>query len=156
MTDITITAAELLTKALSNRALDAAANPLILLSFDECQTLMVTVEDFSDTDKPKPTYLTCLRRALRASMLYNVFSFYLSTTGQVFQNTFSIKHDRSSRRQEGRLPLIPPYSDVGFDQLAQTVRENTLKIEDVAKVEFMVKLGRPLFVHPAIRTSFTI
>jgi hypothetical protein len=68
----------------------------------------------------------------------------------VFQFTLPPKKDPASRGQEGCLLPTPPYSDIGFDQLAPTVCENTLKIEDVAKVEFMVKLGRPLLVHVTI------
>jgi hypothetical protein len=91
--------------------------------------------------KLKPTYFTCLRQALRAVIRHSVFSFFLSTTGEMFLSTLSPKKDPSSCSQEGRLHPIPPYSDIGFDQLALKVCENTLTIEDVTKVEFMVKLG---------------
>ena len=158
--DITITnEAERLTQALSKHALGAATQPLILLSFDESHTLTVAVENTTDEEKSKPTYFTCLQWALRALIKHNVFSFFLSTTGKVFQFTLSPKKDPSNRSQEGRLLPIPPYSDIGFDQLAPKVCENTLKIEDVAKVEFMVKLGRPLLVscgHMMFPSSFEL
>ena len=145
--DITITnEAERLTQALSEYPLGPETQPLILLSFDESHTLTVAVENTTDEEKPKPTYFTCLRRALRALIKHSVFSFFLSTTCNVFQFTLPPKKDPSSRGQEGRLLPIPSYSDIGFDQLAPKVCENTLKIEDVAKVQFMVKLGRPLLV----------
>lgn len=76
--DITITnEAERLIQALSKYALGAATHPLILLSFDE--------------EKPKPTYLTRLRPALRALIRHSVFPFFLSTTGKVYQFTLSPK-----------------------------------------------------------------
>jgi hypothetical protein len=108
--------------------------------------LTVAVENTTDEERPKPTYFTCLRRALQTLIKHSVFSFFLSTTGKVFQFTFPSEKDPSNRGQGGRLLPIPPYCDIGFDQLAPKVCENTLKIEDVAKVEFMVKLGRPLLV----------
>ena len=148
--EVTITIeAERLTQALSKYALGVAEHPLFLLSFDESNTLTVAVEDIADEDKPKPTYFTCLWQAIWALIRHSVFSFFLSTTSEVFQFMFSPPKNPSSRSQEGCLHLFPPYSDVSFDQLALKVYENMLKIEDVAKVEFMVKLDRPLF-HLAI------
>ncbi|KIM81083.1 hypothetical protein PILCRDRAFT_9111 [Piloderma croceum F 1598] len=137
--------AERLTQALLKYALGATMQPLILLSFEESHTLTVAVENTTDEEKPKPTYFMCLRQDLRALIKHSVFSFFLSTTGKVFQFTLTPQKDPSSRGQEGCLLPIPPYSDIGFDQLALKVCENMLKIEDVAKVEFMVKLGQPLF-----------
>jgi hypothetical protein len=146
--------AELLIHALRQGSLGTLPDPLILLSFDESHTLTAGVEDApDDRDKPKPTYFTCLQRALRALVRESVFSFFLSTTGKVFQFTSSRRElDPSNRIQEGHLHLIPPYSDIGFDQLAQKVHENTLTIEEVAFIEFMVMLGRPLLVYSAARS----
>jgi hypothetical protein len=76
--------------------------------------------------------------------------FFLSTTGKVFQFTFARELDPSNHIQEGRVRLNPSYSDIGFNQLGQKVHENTLTIEEVEFVEFIVKLCRPLLVYSAI------
>ena len=147
---VTITIeAECPTQALLKYALGAVEHPLFLLSFDESHTLTVAVEDITDEDKPKPTYFMCLQQAIWALIRHSIFSFFLSTTSEVFQFTFSPPKNPSSHSQEGCLHLFPPYSDVSFDQLALKVYKNMLKIKDMAKVEFIVKFGRPLF-HLAI------
>jgi hypothetical protein len=130
--DITITnKAERLTQVLSKYTLGAATQPLILLSFDESHTLTVTVENTTNEEKPKPTYFTCLRRALRALIKHSVFSFFYRRLAKCFNSRSPQKKIPPAAAKKG--VCFPSHSDIGFDQLALKVCENTLKIEDVAK-----------------------
>ena len=46
------------------------------------------------------------------------------------------------------LPLLPPFTELGFDQLFKEspIEENTINIQDAAMNRFMCRFGRPLFV----------
>ena len=69
---------------------------------------------------------------------------FLSTTGTLFQFMPAKDEDGLFCVQNGILLPCSPYSDVGFDQLAEVVAEDSKTIEEVSTMEFMVKLGRPL------------
>jgi hypothetical protein len=45
-------------------------------------------------------------------------SLFLSTTGKISQFTSAIDEDLSKRVVEGKLVIIQPYTDLGFDPLA--------------------------------------
>ena len=115
--------------------------PVIILSFDEAHTLTVPERDTVDGPWSK---FSELRRALRIIHLYPCFSVFLSTTGKVQQFTPNALHDMSTRLQEGRLHLIPPFCELGFDQLAEKAISGVTTIEHVSSLGFMAKLGRPL------------
>ncbi len=50
----------------------------------------------------------------------------------------------------GALTLLPPFTELGFDQLLKKspIKENTVTIQNAATVPFMCQFGRPLFVIP--------
>jgi len=50
----------------------------------------------------------------------------------------------STRLQEGLLSLIPPFCELGFDQLAEKAIGGKATLEYVSSLSFMAKLGRPL------------
>lgn len=84
------------------------------------------------------TSFACMRRALCAVRTTRTVAVFISTAGTLFpvMPVMSI--------QNGLLLPRAPYSDLGFDQLAEVVTEDSKTIEEVSTVEFMVKLGRPL------------
>ncbi|TDL24869.1 hypothetical protein BD410DRAFT_65329 [Rickenella mellea] len=131
--------AQALTDLLSDLPMSSEDGPLMVLAFDESHVLT----EVSD-EKQGWSFFSCMRRALRSIRNQRCFAFFLSTTGQVFQFTPSKENDRSARVQDSLLLLIPPFTDIGLDQLARKIRENELSIGDVAKIAYMVTLGRPM------------
>jgi len=151
MVGVTITEeAEPLAQALY--ALDAATDPLILLSFDESHTLTVAVEDVPDR-QAKSNLLHMFTASIAGFIPPpRLLLLFVDDRESVPIHVLPRKIFLKPRTRRASTP----YSDIGFDQLTPKVHENTLKIEDVAKVVFMVKLGRPLCVHPRVRSSLTI
>jgi hypothetical protein len=115
--------------------------PAIILSFDEAHTLTEASTD--DVDGLWSRFSE-LRRALRVIHSFPCFSVFLSTTGKVQQFTPDALHDISFRLQEGLLSLIPPFCELGFDQLAEKAIGGKATLEYVSSLSFMAKLGRPL------------
>jgi hypothetical protein len=59
-----------------------------------------------------------LRHTLRRLHGLPLFSLFLSTTGKISQFTSAIEEDLSKRVVKGKLIVIQPYTDLGFDPLA--------------------------------------
>jgi len=116
--------------------------PILFLAFDEAHTLSEAYYDKEiDTQW---TAFTSLRRALRSTRSFPIWSLFLSTTGKSDQ--FAPPHlDGSGRIIRGELHNVMPYSAVGFDQVAMKGHENTT-LEDVVDILFRLALGRPLYV----------
>jgi len=114
------------------------SGPVIILAFDEAHVLI----DQEWKDLPLMwSALSELRRSLRFLNEHPLFSVFLSTTGKIAQIT--------PTKQNGSLApsLIPiiPFSDLGFDHLAQKIAvDGSCSLEDVASDAHMVTLGRPL------------
>lgn len=85
-----------------------------------------------------------LRGALRNLNSLSLFSFFLSTTGRIAQFVPSRDTDESLRVVPGKLTLIRPFIDLGFDLLADELQEGTLTLTEVAKEKHMAQFGRPL------------
>ena len=52
--------------------------------------------------------------------------------------------DDQSNRIQGGLDLIPPFCELGFDQLAEKATGGVTTLTKVSSEEFMASLGRPL------------
>ena len=115
--------------------------PALIISFDEAHSLAI---DGDPTDGPWSIF-TQLRRALREIHKYPCFSIFLSTTGKIDQFMPTAKDDPSNRIQGG-LDLIPPFCELGFDQLAEKATGGVTTLTKVSSEEFMASLGRPLWV----------
>lgn len=109
----------------------------LVLGFDEASEMTV-----APAGVPWNAY-TQIRRVLRALRDYPIYSAFMSTTGSVRQFQPRQDRDNSGRIQTGSLRLWPPFTLVGFDQLAKPLKSPpTLK--DATDLEFMLGLGRPL------------
>jgi hypothetical protein len=115
-------------------------SPALIISFDEAHSL--AIDGDPTTDGPWSIF-TQLRRALREIHKYPCFSIFLSTTGKIDQFMPAAKDDPSNRIQEG-LGLIPPFCELGFDQLAEKATGGVTTLTKVSSEEFMASLGRPL------------
>jgi hypothetical protein len=117
---------------------ECAPDPMVILVFDEAHTLTKT-----DYDHPWTNFGE-LRKNLRTLNHCSLFSFFLSTTGRFTQFVSAREKDESMRVLTGRLMLIKPFTDLGFDPLARVLKAGELKLSEVTKEEFMVRFGRPL------------
>lgn len=118
-----------------------ADTPVLILSFDEAHPLADIRED---PMMGRWSSFCELRRALRIIHLYPCFSLFLSTTGKVNQFMPQPQDDDSNRIQKGLVRVIPPFCELGFDQLAEKVIPGETTVEEVASLKFMATLCRPL------------
>jgi hypothetical protein len=115
--------------------------PKVIFAFDEAHVLLET----SSLDSPWSQFSE-LRRVLKHLDGRSLFSVFLTTVGKVYHFTPAPEHDKSARVQRGIEFLPTPFTELGFDQLAEKVTDGSKTLEYVSNTEFMVKLGRPLYV----------
>ena len=96
-----------------------------------------------------------LRHALRRLHSLPLFSLFLSTTGKFSQFTSAIEEDLLKRVVEGKLVVIQPYTDLGFDPLARVIAaDGSWNLERLTEDLQTCSQGRPLYVSP--RLSFPV
>jgi hypothetical protein len=118
--------------------------PSVILACDEAHTLTDIIQEEQDVEWSK---FSEFRHALRGLNHLPLFSLFLSTTGKIQQ--FTSKEDVSRRITEGKLTLIQPFTDLGFDTLATKVSlDGSWDLKKVTEDEHIVHLGRPLCVEP--------
>ncbi|KZT12589.1 uncharacterized protein LAESUDRAFT_689269 [Laetiporus sulphureus 93-53] len=117
--------------------------PYLILAFDEAHAM--TTQVTSPTGEAWSAFYE-LRAALRSLMSYGVFSLFLSTTGRISQFLSPRDQEFSMRLVTRQLTLISPFTDLGFDFLAERIKgEDGFTLAHVTTDEFMCHLGRPLF-----------
>ncbi|KAM6501286.1 hypothetical protein JOM56_004300 [Amanita muscaria] len=109
--------------------------PLVILAFEEAHVLLV---EKHQSDIGYFSKFSELRRALRALKELPIFSVFLSTSGKIQNITPHAEDDGSGR-------LLPPFIELGFDQMVGQISDGALTIETVSNIKFMVRFGRPLF-----------
>jgi hypothetical protein len=117
--------------------------PLVILEFDEAHTMAAWPKD------PEADWsnFSELRRTLRSLKSLSLFSLFLSNTGKINQFVPSPRMDRSTRIMRRLLLLFPPFTDLGFDQLAKKVAlDGRLKIDDITSDNFIAHFGRPMYI----------
>jgi hypothetical protein len=115
--------------------------PLVVLAFDEAHVLSIEKHQF---DTGYFSKFSELRRALRALNELPIFSVFLSTSGKIQNITPRAEFDGSGRVQKSDLVLLPPFTELGFDQMVRQISNGDLTIEEVSTVMFMALFGRPL------------
>jgi hypothetical protein len=70
---------------------------------------------------------------------------FLSTNGMVHDFALPVAQDNSARVATGPLIPLPPFTELGFDQM---VNFNVCNVStyDLSRVEYMAKFGRPLYI----------
>ena len=120
--------------------------PMVFLAFDEAHGLIVPSHESGKP--PSRTVFVEMRRALRVISGFPVFAFFLSTTGNIHDFTPPPKDDASGRLILKELQLLPPFTELGFDQMLSVdnikIRPDTFTVEEVSRIGFMVRFGRPL------------
>ncbi|KAJ2927619.1 hypothetical protein H1R20_g9470, partial [Candolleomyces eurysporus] len=119
-------------------------NPLVIIAFDEAQTLTGAV---MRTNAPVWSNFTELRRALRHHISNpSLLALFLSTTGKIDQFASSGSRDYSARFYLGNFSAYHPFVDLGFDQLAKRLKfDGTEDLSHATTIEFIASYGRPLW-----------
>jgi hypothetical protein len=77
----------------------------------------------------------------------SLFSLFLSTTGKMKQSVPSPEKDYSGRIMKRILRPYPPFTDLGFDQLAKKITLNGHPtLDDITSDEYIAHFGRPMYV----------
>ena len=115
--------------------------PLIILAFDEAHTLTNRCEENNNTTWSN---FSILRHVLWALCHFPLFSLFLSTTGKISRFTSPIQ-DTLKRIANHDLTLIKPFTDLGFDTLAEPVDLGRgWDLERVTADAHIVYMGHPL------------
>jgi hypothetical protein len=109
--------------------------PAVIISFDEAHAL-------AKVESGQWSRFYEFRRALRFIHSYPCFSVFLATTGKV--NQFMPEPGDSNRVSKTLLKLIPPFCELGYDQLAEKAVSGETTLKEVASLRFMASLSRPL------------
>ena len=114
--------------------------PLVVLAFDEAHVLSARRE----SETGSFSKFSELRRALHALNELPIFSVFLSTSRKIQDITPRAERDISGRVQKSELVLLPPFTELGFDQMVTKISDGALTINEVSTTEHMVRFGRPL------------
>lgn len=121
---------------------------MLFLAFDEAHSLAFPTTNIQLEGQAPPTTFSEMRRTLRRMTDFPVFSVFLSTTGNIKDFNPPPHADPSGRVFAKRLHLIPPFIEVGFDQMLKAdgleINNGRWQIDEVSTVGFMARLGRPL------------
>ena len=120
--------------------------PVVVLAFDEAHT----TTQRQQAAGAEWSVFNELRHALRRLHGLPLFSLFLSTTGKISQFTSAIDEDLSKRVVEGKLVIIQPFTDLGFDPLANVIDlDGSWDLERLTDDSQICSLGRPLCVPPS-------
>ncbi|KAF8590539.1 hypothetical protein K439DRAFT_1657311 [Ramaria rubella] len=110
---------------------------VFILGFDEASELS------SEHDASEDMFVE-ICRALWSIREHPIYGVFMSTAGPLRQFHPCLYEEGSSRIQKGQLCLWPPFTLVGYDQLARPLNKNST-LDDATNIDFMLSLGRPLF-----------
>ncbi|KIJ58757.1 hypothetical protein HYDPIDRAFT_33872 [Hydnomerulius pinastri MD-312] len=124
---------------------DHLESPFVIISFDEIHALM-QVKTSADS-KVFFSVFGELQRALRHLLHLSFFALFLTTTGKFNAIMPPPGRDLSSRIQHGGRRLIPPFVDLGLDQVAKKVSIYTgsVTLSSVSSSDQLCTYGRPLW-----------
>lgn len=89
------------------------------------------------------TIYLALCRALRTIMEYPIFTLFLSTAAKFRLFSPPLQANPLRKLIKGDLKLLPPISEISFDDLALAALENTVTLKQVTEDHWMSHLGRP-------------
>lgn len=114
--------------------------PTLVMYFDEAHALTLPVDNWGTSKTP----YDALCSAINHFQPKLFFCLFLSTASKLYQFAPPSKAARSSRMAMARA-VQAPITEVPFDCSPKfPIQQNVLKLEDVAKIEFMAQFGRPL------------
>ena len=117
--------------------------PFVILAFDEVHT----ITERHQTGNKEWSIFNELCQALRRLRGLPLFALFLSTTGNISEFTSAMGEDLSKRLVEGKLDIIQPFTDLGFDSLAHPIAASgSWNLERLTEDSQMCSQGRPLYV----------
>ncbi|KAG6909158.1 hypothetical protein DXG01_001785 [Tephrocybe rancida] len=121
----------------------------LVIACDEVHRLAEPLDDGPDVAPfaPRWTFLHLLRQQLSVIVrCRHIVTVFLSTASQIQSFTPPSVLDPSARLLPRGFRLLPPFTALGFDQLARRmVGPGKVHIEDIVKDGFICRFGRPLF-----------
>lgn len=113
---------------------------------DEDKKLLVIISfDEAHSRGPEGSIIfLAVRNALRTIVDRAIFTAFLTTTGKIKEFNRPASEESSLRLVDRSFKVFPPFTELGFDQLAPKVDLERYRLSDVASLYFMAKLGRPL------------
>ncbi|KAI0247906.1 hypothetical protein BJV78DRAFT_862452 [Lactifluus subvellereus] len=113
----------------------------IFIAFDEAHPLTIPWDSSSGLSN----YIE-LRRALQLFSTASLFTFFLSTNGQISQFMPPHARDPSNRIWQGIFHTPRPFIELGFDQLMwnRKILDKYKTLEQVTSSECIAHMGRPL------------
>ncbi|KAF8264914.1 hypothetical protein EI94DRAFT_1805150 [Lactarius quietus] len=117
---------------------DGPRRPLVILAFDEGHILAHIVAE-------QGSLFIDIRSALRIFVELPIFTLFLSTAAKSRLFSPTTESDLSLQVEKDVLKLLPPISEVAFDNLALPALENTVTLKEVTEDRWLSHLGRPLF-----------
>lgn len=114
--------------------------PHVVLCWDESHSLVEPVRN------AKWTRFSQLRCALRTLLHASFISIFLSTAGKFHYFSPSPEYDPSARLMYEELRMLPPITEVSFDQFAEKVDcvKEVWPLERIASTHQIAHLGRAL------------
>ncbi|EAU82803.2 hypothetical protein CC1G_11320 [Coprinopsis cinerea okayama7 len=113
---------------------------IAVLSFDEAHELALP----NLSGPSSVTMWAQIRKGLRAVRKLNVVGLYLSTSGKY--KRIVPEPDISSRVLKEERILLPPFTELGLNQLALPLSsDGPITLQEVTTLEYVAHLGRPLF-----------
>ena len=115
------------------------SGPHVVLCWDESHSLVEPVQD------AKWTRFSELRRALRTIREVSFISIFLSTAGKFHYFSPSPEYDMSARLMHEEFRMLPPITEVSFDQFAEKVDfVEKWPLARIASTHQIAHLGRAL------------
>jgi len=119
--------------------LSVSPRPHVVICWDESHSLVEPVAN------ARWTIFSQLRRALRTILRYSFISIFLSTTGKFHYFSPSPEYDMSARLMHEELRMLPPITEVSFDQFAEKVDfVEKWPLARIASTHQIAHLGRAL------------
>lgn len=128
----------------TTREADEGCKDVVLFSVDECHTLHGAKRD---TEEDRSTYhaLCSVLHDLRGMP---IFALFISTTSNTRQLAPPAYRDPSARvhPETPELTQLAPYTAFPFDAYEAIIKENEMTLDEVCRVSFLCKFGRPLYI----------
>ncbi|KAH7905574.1 hypothetical protein BJ138DRAFT_1130414 [Hygrophoropsis aurantiaca] len=127
-------------------AYDPKYKPLVTLVFDDAHTLAEAHPSGSNPPDSGWTHLIELCKAIRGLYRSPLYSLFLSTSGKIAPpERPQPVEDPSSRTMSTHMDAVPPFTDLGFDQLVYQLSLDGKEIAWITSDDVISHLGRPIF-----------
>ncbi|KAJ2918864.1 hypothetical protein MD484_g1531, partial [Candolleomyces efflorescens] len=114
---------------------------VVVLSFDEAHELGARAP--TQTSRQGITVLSQIIEGLRSVRALNIMGLFLSTSVKCTHIAPELQHEPSSRVANDERSMLPPITELGFDQFALPL-DDPPTLKHVTTAQYVSHLGRPL------------